>query len=130
MSSTRLVIAAGVILSLLAAVFLLWPSSGVDQAPPRARTTEPARSPPQAVHTPPPPALATSEAPAALPTPSAPAPATSDPFRAFLEAHRGQALPAASQPAASAPIDPFKAAIEAARREKPVPLVSPFGPKR
>lgn len=117
--------------SLVAAVVLLWPTSGADRTTPDA----PAQVPPPSGRTatalrPQPPAPPASAAPVVLPTQVAPAPAASDPFRAFLEAHRDGAAPAAPQPPLPAPVDPFKAAIDAGRRPEPVPLVSPFGSKQ
>jgi hypothetical protein len=122
---------AAVAVVLVAAGILLWPRGGADRespapgmiAPQRTLPALPAAAPPAAAASP-----AAASAPALAPFAVAPASSPpSDPFKAFLEAHREGAASAASQPALPAPVDPFKAAMEAGRRPEPVPLVSPFG---
>ena len=132
LSAGRLALGAALVVAIAAAI-ALWNWGRVGEAPPRARTIDPSGTPRTAADATRPAALPAPAAPAAQappPTQVTAAPTTPDPFKSFLEAHRGSALPAASQAAPAAPIDPFKAALEAARRGEPVPLVSPFGTKQ
>jgi hypothetical protein len=126
--SPKVAAVAAVAVVLATTGILLWERDSARQASPAAATAARWRTMPAVPAAPRPAAIPSSAPPAlasiAVPPASSPAP---DPFKAFLEAHRGQAMPAASQPAVPAPIDPFKAAMEAGRRPEPVPLVSPFG---
>jgi hypothetical protein len=51
-----------------------------------------------------------------------------DPFKSFLEAHRGASAPVQSlQPNQVPATDPFKAAVEESERQRAAGRASPFG---
>jgi hypothetical protein len=131
MPTTRVALGATALL-LAAAGVLLWATSRIPEPRPVStsaapeRTTAPARSTVPAVNALPSPVPA---AQAVAPADIASVPGRPDPFKAFLEAHRGKAVAAPDAPS-SAPLDPFQAALDAGRRPDSAPLVSPFGPAK